>query len=333
MAPEASSAHLGMQSTEQGYVHPRFLFTIETKTQPDRHILCPLQSLGSIFISLRIMRLVKISFAQYSSKLPPQLQQEGVRSGTLHFFFFWRSGGQVRGRWPAWTNSDADWVSSDPGSAASDWLGAVKVKSSGGQISHDAFHSLPVFVLGLPKSRHSPQLTKETASDRGSRVTLGCYELQLWYQVKSARMARRLNFIFRVCENKVGIGGRRNMKIVFSILKKRAAHIYSHIRDVDAKVNLSHSTITQKHIGIRISTPQNLKECLLSLLLLTAPPWYLEPLESPGGPYCAKLSNIPRPQHSIRSLVLQIGHWIDQSPFYLRIAALRLFMALISRRP
>lgn len=57
-----------------------------------------------------------------------------------------------------WTNSDADLVSSNPGSAAFDWLGAAKVKSSGGLISHDALHSLDPFCPRLaPICPSSPQ--------------------------------------------------------------------------------------------------------------------------------------------------------------------------------
>lgn len=51
-------------------------------------------------------------------------------------------------------NSDADLVNSNPGSAPFDWLGAAKVKLSGGLISHCAIYSLPIFVLVLGHLLH-----------------------------------------------------------------------------------------------------------------------------------------------------------------------------------
>lgn len=139
-------------------------------------------------------------------------------------------------------------------------------------------------------------------------MSLGYYQLQFQVHVKSARMAKRHNFIFRVCEN--GYENRKMWKyqvIFFSFFLGRP-HIYSYTGDDDVEVRLNHKNTIQKHIKTRIFTQFLFKPCLLPLLLLTAPPWCLEPLESLGGPYCAKLLNIQHPQRSTRLLVLQIGY-------------------------
>lgn len=105
-----------------------------------------------------IMFLPNISydaFTQYGSKLPPQLPQIKCGAAVNSLESFGGAADSLAGaHCLAWTNSDADLVDSNPGSAAFDWLDSVKVKSSGGLISHDAICSLTVFVLVLGHLPH-----------------------------------------------------------------------------------------------------------------------------------------------------------------------------------